>query len=626
MTEPSVDASIVNAVEGSGSEATRQPTGRSSCTKVVVTLLVVMGFLGSVMKSTNKTAALSNLGDSRRRLHHAERIKKRQRRSLHDKEHPQLLRHNNKHHRDLKLLQRDFVDCSKYQYSLSITDKLHIKYVVNVDDMAPGGGSLSVEMVYQGQSWLGFAHSERASMLGSIGVIGIPDPESEQHKVQKYSLGGKDPGGVWPLVPFKQTLINATLEQTDDFTTMRFTKLLMEPGELTLQPKLSNTFLFAHGLSNELGYHEARGVAVLDLQPCIPSVLPENDEGNPASGKRRYDTGGYVITIGDGSGGGGGTDGLMSELAEEGLIDQSFAAPSSEEYQQSQFAVNHDDNHSNETVVHSVSEPTTSRLTSASKIWWTLHGVFATLTCGILLPIVLGSSLLQGCCGGKPSSNNRLYRWANVLVVVMVTATFVTAVIGAQQESANNTTTVDHQRLLKQSANNSKTLHSPVGLTLFIVLTFYSLTGSLRSCLPWNVGSQFRGSDDDRKSGPSDFNSDDMKSSLDLISIATFRVSWDRSHCIVGIILLGLSIWQCLTGMELFQSSFHESWFTNAIFWGLSGTTMGIVCFLCFLQLVSTVATSGVLSDAPRSDSNGVNLILEFANDAPVALFPLSAI
>jgi hypothetical protein len=91
-------------------------------------------------------------------------------------------------------------------------------------------------------------------MVGSEAVIGLPDTG----EVQKYDLNERAVSGIVPMVDERQTLIDASITQTSDSTTLKFTKILVEDGEIPIEKDAKNTFLSAWGTSNILGFHAAR--------------------------------------------------------------------------------------------------------------------------------------------------------------------------------------------------------------------------------------------------------------------------------------------------------------------------------------------------------------------------------
>ena len=90
-------------------------------------------------------------------------------------------------------------------------------------------------------------------MIGGEAIIGLP----ANNTVLKYNLGAKSVAGVTPMPPEKQTLLSSSITQdlVANTTTMEFAKILVEDGEHPITPNVPNTFLWALGSTNELGYH-----------------------------------------------------------------------------------------------------------------------------------------------------------------------------------------------------------------------------------------------------------------------------------------------------------------------------------------------------------------------------------
>jgi len=109
--------------------------------------------------------------------------------------------------------------------------------------------------------WIGFGMSPDGEMDNGIGIIGLP-PSSDggSGSVEKYWLSGENPY-VERMSDDKQTLQFASITQNadDGSTVMEFAKFLNEEDELPilLADEGENTFLFALGGSNELGYHSS---------------------------------------------------------------------------------------------------------------------------------------------------------------------------------------------------------------------------------------------------------------------------------------------------------------------------------------------------------------------------------
>ncbi|KAL3817090.1 hypothetical protein ACHAXA_009921 [Cyclostephanos tholiformis] len=153
-------------------------------------------------------------------------------------------------------------DCTKAICETQISHGILLKYQVNV----PRGTTLeicdyctiSMEVVYQGEAWVGVAFSIDGKMSGSEAVIGIPGSGVPK----KYHM--HDYNGVVPMQESNQTLTNASVEYIDGQTIMKFTKIMKETGEIEITTG-ENKFLWAHGSSNELGKHASQSVFVLNL-------------------------------------------------------------------------------------------------------------------------------------------------------------------------------------------------------------------------------------------------------------------------------------------------------------------------------------------------------------------------
>jgi hypothetical protein len=132
-----------------------------------------------------------------------------------------------------------------------------LQYRVNPQDAAASGqDTITIVLETPATGWVGFAFNNNGgSMIGSEAVIGLPDTG----EVKKYDLLFKRESGVVPMDDTKQTLIDASVSQTDSGTTLRFTKILVEADEIPIASDANNSFLSAWGVDNTLAYHQARG-------------------------------------------------------------------------------------------------------------------------------------------------------------------------------------------------------------------------------------------------------------------------------------------------------------------------------------------------------------------------------
>ena len=101
-----------------------------------------------------------------------------------------------------------------------------------------------------------------------------------QHAMwKKYDLQFRGRTGVTPLLEQqRQTLTDTSIPQENGSTVLRFTKNLVEDGELAVIAGETNTrFNSAIGASNYLAQHHYRGSATHTFDQCLggndPSVL-----------------------------------------------------------------------------------------------------------------------------------------------------------------------------------------------------------------------------------------------------------------------------------------------------------------------------------------------------------------
>jgi hypothetical protein len=119
-------------------------------------------------------------------------------------------------------------------------------------------GTIFFEIMYEGQGWIGFGVSPGQTMAGSEVIIGVPGSAVGPNNPGKYTLSSQSLSGVILLPSEQQTLIDATIEQNETHTVLRYSKLMEEDGEFSLSADEPNPFVFATGISNALGNHNQR--------------------------------------------------------------------------------------------------------------------------------------------------------------------------------------------------------------------------------------------------------------------------------------------------------------------------------------------------------------------------------
>lgn len=198
------------------------------------------------------------------------------------------------------------VSCEHFWSSpVQLTSELTFHGIVD-----PLHSTISIELVYRGLAWIAVAFTKdgKPEMVGSEAIIGLPPttasssntpktpmvkasplllpdadlvnvtkfvnkPKSssrvKKENPAKYFMFSNSVPGVVPMPEEQQTLINATIAQTQTLTILRFTKRLFELGENPIFTDRPNLFLFAHGSNDNLNsYHTSFGAFELLPNQC----------------------------------------------------------------------------------------------------------------------------------------------------------------------------------------------------------------------------------------------------------------------------------------------------------------------------------------------------------------------
>jgi len=174
------------------------------------------------------------------------------------------------------------------------------------------------------------------------------------------------------------------------------------------------------------------------------------------------------------------------------------------------------------------------------KMYWKVHGWLAALAWGLLSPIAIGVAL---CRPWFPDGLwFKIHTNLNYLVTVTTVAAFAVAVaaIAIESPSASN------------AIHFTRNPHSFVGLVVFLLVLFQSGWGQFRPPNP--------------KEG-------EEKS--------TFRRTWEISHRVLGLGLLGAAWYNVSTGIKIYNYFFDDGTGggvnLTAAFWGVTGTIFGLV-------------------------------------------------
>jgi len=121
--------------------------------------------------------------------------------------------------------------------------------------------TLTVELSANKAAYIGFGHSPNGVMLDATVVMGGGD----NLDVAKYNLFNR---GAGKFPTSRQTLINATFEQSEESSVLTFTKLLKEAEEDEIDGFGENIFIWSLGFTNSLlDSHSHYGLVKISLNP-----------------------------------------------------------------------------------------------------------------------------------------------------------------------------------------------------------------------------------------------------------------------------------------------------------------------------------------------------------------------
>jgi hypothetical protein len=156
-------------------------------------------------------------------------------------------------------------------HKYNITDGLTMHFDLVLNEANVTDGSIFCARIESSSTgWIGFGINPRiGQMLGAEAIIGIP----ANNTVKKYILRAKELDGVREMDEEDQTLMDTSITQdAEGRTTMSFTKYMFEDRYGIIPSDFVNSFIWALGSSNELGYHASRGNFGMDLLTTLSPV------------------------------------------------------------------------------------------------------------------------------------------------------------------------------------------------------------------------------------------------------------------------------------------------------------------------------------------------------------------
>jgi hypothetical protein len=409
------------------------------------------------------------------------------------------------------------IDCPpQSEVSLLNNGGLTMSHVIN-----PIDETLTVELVYEGEGWLGFGFSSNGRMVGSSAVIGLPDKPLGPSNPGKYSLGGQSVGAVQLVPDEEQTLTDTSITQNATHTTMKFTKRLVEDGELAIDAYGENTFIYATGIVNALSPHSRDGAFTMKLKPC--SFANGTSASDPDAGLTFLDSvrSTRKLWIWHGV--------LMA-------VSWSILVP---------------------LAIGSSLLRDTLRLPPG--VWLTIHmslNMFAILCMAVSFGIAVYATNTNSVEGEDPNHFSDLKHRTIGLVIFLLA--FMQAIIGMMRPHGP-----------KKPATPVEVPTDAEGASGMTVEMAMASPDELKKTQHSNEDSD----DEAAKSG----------SVVSGKSIA--RHIWEYKHRAMGLTLLGLSWYNCDAGLELFAERYGQDQDLSGAFWGVTGGLAGLICILYAVQI-----------------------------------------
>jgi hypothetical protein len=409
------------------------------------------------------------------------------------------------------------IDCPlQSEISLLKNGGLTMNHVMN-----PVNETLTVELIYEGEGWLGFGFSTNGRMVGSSAVIGLPDEPLGPTNPGKYSLAGESVGAVQLVPDEEQTLTDTSITQNSTHTTLRFTKSLVEDGELTINAYDQNTFIYATGIINALSPHSREGAFTMKLSPCGFGTGDNISE----NGESASDPNGDVTFLESG----GSTRRLWVWHGVLMAVSWGILVP---------LAIG--------------SSLLRDTLNLPPGVWLTMHmslNMFAILCMVISFGIAVYATNEKAAAGEDPKHFTDLKHGTVGLVIFLLA--FVQAIIGMARP------------------HGPKKPATPVEVPNDVEGAAGRMSDELKKTQHSNDDSD----DEGAKGGPTPSDK----------SIA--RRIWEYKHRITGLSLLGLSWYNCDAGLELYAQRYGEDSDLSPAFWGVTGGLAGLICILYAVQI-----------------------------------------
>jgi hypothetical protein len=163
--------------------------------------------------------------------------------------------------------------CDEFVRFDDFAENIELQTITEVTDATTGQGRITVQATLTGLGWIGIGWSADGMMIPGVSVMGT-DCNIAKWNMNAYSY--IDLEGVKPFPESQQTLSDTSFIQNETHSILRFTKPLIEDGELPLDAtgNGNNIFLWAYGTNNFIGFHNAQGTREVPLTACEGGTVP----------------------------------------------------------------------------------------------------------------------------------------------------------------------------------------------------------------------------------------------------------------------------------------------------------------------------------------------------------------
>lgn len=446
--------------------------------------------------------------------------------------------------------------------ALDSNGQVELQQFINEDE-----GTFTMKVIYYGQAYIGIGVNQEGLPRMTPAIVAIGRADGSNSRVEKYSMM---PNSGVQLAASQEGLFNATFEQTASTSTLTFTQLLSEPGQVAITD--DSQWIYAVGFpNNRFGGHAIRGSFQLPLSRSCTLLASSGIPGEDESGSA----------------------GIVVEEDEEGTAatkqveETTGVAPSTDDVSPSSSSIQ-----AAGIVFADVSKP--------DREMWMVHGILMAIAWGICAPVAIGASILRTGFARLGLTNDKtlwfqIHFYMNVGTALLTLAGFIIAVLAKNQQQMQDdeeTTAVVH----------FQGTHAKMGLTIFIMVFLQSLAGRFRPSLPPKetessiivdgAESSKRGVVKKDQQDDLDRTERDTSAHLDFSSSfghqneqstginakkSDIRIGWEWGHRLTGLALLGMAWYNCHTGIVWSSTVWEENEDWTGVFWGVVGGIVGII-------------------------------------------------